>query len=196
MTLILSLLGPNQALDPTSSPTFSGVKTNANVGTAGTGVTATEWGDGYTHTSVLTVSTTLAAITGGVAQALGNLVYTFPAGAIVVNEAYMSMAITQSEGNINADTPDVGIGTTQASGANATLSAVASTAEDIITGQTAADCNGTATVKTIDESMDAVVIESGDTRTVYFNVADTWAASGDSAAAIAGTIVLKWAFMN
>ncbi len=40
-----------------------------------------------------------------------------------------------------------------------------------------------------------LVIASGDPHTVYFNVADDWAASGDAAAAIAGTVVLDWSFM-
>ena len=196
MSLVLSLLSGNQSLDSSSTPTFAGLKTSANIGTAGTGATAVEYGDGYEHTTVLTVSTTLPAIAGGAALGVGKLMYTFPSGAIVVNEAKMSMAITQTQGNINANTPDVGIGTVIASGAVATLDGTA-TFENILTGQTAANCTGTATTKTIDEGLDALVIESGvSPRTVYFNAAASWAASGDAAALLTGTITLTWKYMG
>jgi len=188
------MLGGSQSLDPTSTPTFAGVKTNANVGTAGTGSTAVEYGDGYTHTTILTVNTTLPAIAGGAALGIGKLLYTFPAGAIVIDEVKMSLAITQTQGNINANTPVVGLGTVIASGVVSTLSGTA-TFQNILTGQTAANCTGTATVKTVDENVDAVVIETGASpRTVYANVAATWSASGDAAALLTGTVTINWKF--
>lgn len=164
----------------------------ANVGTINSGTTVSETGDGFHHTSVLTVSTVLPAIAGGADLSVGKLLYTFPAGAIVVDNAYMSIAITQSEGNINADTADIGLGTTIAAGANALVSTTAG-AENILTGQTAADCNGTATVKTVADQV--LVIEAAGDHGVYLNAADGWAASGDTAAAIAGTVVLNWHFI-
>ncbi len=102
------------------------------------------------------------------------------------------MAITQSQGNINADTPDGGLGTTIAAGANALLSDT-SGAENILTGQTFNNCTGTAELKTVADQV--LVIEAAGNHTVYFNVADGWAASGDSAAAIAGTVVLEWSLL-
>ena len=164
----------------------------ANIGTANTGITAVERGDGYQHTTILTVASTLPAIAGGAALSVGKLLYTFPAGAIVVDKAYMSMGITQTQGNINADTPDVGLGTVIAAGANALLSDTAG-AENILTGQTANNCTGTAEVKTVGDQV--LVIEAGGAHTVHFNVADDWAVSGDAAALIAGTVVLHWHFM-
>lgn len=158
-------------------------------GVAATGVTAVESGkDGY-HTVVLTINTTLPAIAGGADLAVGKLLYTLPAGAVIVDSAYMSVAITQTQAHINADTPDVGLGTTIASGANALLSANA-LFENILTGQTAADCTGTATVKTIANQV--LVRETADTKTVYLNVADGWAASGDAAALVTGTVKLNY----
>ena len=191
MSLVLSLLSGNQALDPGSTPTFVAIKNTSNVGTAATGVTAVEYGDGYNHHTILTVSTTLPAIAGGANLGVGKLMYTFPAGANVVTSAYMSMAITQTQGNINADTPDVGLGTTIASGVVALLSGTAAF-ENIVTGQTAANCTGTATVVNVSPLFDMRV---GDDHTLYFNVADGWAASGDAAALLTGTIVLDWQFM-
>lgn len=171
-----------------------GLVTSKNTGTAGTGVTAVEYGDGFNHTTVLTVSVTDAlTLADNAAIADGYLVYTLPAGAVIVNSAYMTMAVTAAEDT--TATPDVGLGTTIGSGANATLNAVGAAAENIITGQTAADANGTATVKTIADQV--LVIETGGDHTVYFNVADTWAdtAGADLTADIAGTIVLNWSFM-
>lgn len=164
-----------------------------NNGAVEAGVTVVERGDEYNHVSMLTVASTLPAIPGGPAKGIGKLLYTLPAGAIVIDRAYINLAITQSEGFITADTPEVGLGTVIASGAVAVLSGTA-TFEDILTGQVAADCDGTATVKTVADQV--LVIEAGDAHTVHLNVADTWAASGDAAAAIAGTVVLHWHFIE
>lgn len=168
------------------------LRTNANVGTANTGTTAVEYGDGFNHVSVLTVSTTLPAIAGGANLAVGKLLYTFPAGAILVKASYMNLAITQSEGNITADTPDGGLGTTIASGVVAVLGGTAAF-ENMLTGQTFNDCNGTAEVIGLATTL---FIAPGDNHTVYFNVADGWAAGGDAAAALAGTVVLEWKFLE
>lgn len=177
----------------------TGTRNTANVGTANTGVTAVEYGDGYNHVSVLTVSQTDALTTAdNAAISDGYLLYTFPAGACVVDYAYMSMAMTSASTEQQSDTPDVGLGTVIGSGANATLNAVGATSENIITGQTAADANGTATVKTaLPTAGTPFVIESADAHTVYFNVADTWAddTGADLTADISGTVVLVWRFM-
>jgi hypothetical protein len=169
--------------------------TSLNVGTANTGTTAVERGDGHNHTTVLTVSTTLPAIAGGADLAVGKLLYTFPSGAIIVNSAYMSIGITQTQAHINADTPDGGLGTVIASGAVATLDGTG-TFENIITGQTFANCTGTAKVKTaIPTAGASFTIEIGEAHTIYFNVADGWAVSGDAAALLAGTVILNWSFI-
>lgn len=191
MTLVLSMLGGNQALDPGSTPTFVALKNTANVGTVATGSSVVEYGDGYNHTSVITVNTTLPAIAGGANLAIGKLIYTFPTGACIVGLTYMSIAITQTQGNINADTPDVGLGTTIASGVVATLAGTAAF-ENILTGQTAANCTGTATVAS---TANHTNIDAADDHTMYLNVADGWAASGDAAALLTGTIVVNWQFL-
>lgn len=165
-----------------------------NVGTpGGSYVLADERGDHHAHRTVLRVQSSLPAIAGGANLGLGKLLYTFPAGEVIVRAASMSMAIKQTEGHINADTPDVGLGTVIASGAVALLSGTG-TFENILTGQTAADCNGTATVKTVADQV--LVIATAGAHTVYFNVADGWAASGDAGALIYGTVVLDWTYMG
>ncbi len=160
-----------------------------NNGTVGTGCTVVESGDGHQHTSVITVGGVLPAITGGADQAVGKLLYTFPAGAIVIDKAKMSVGITQTQAHINADTPDVGLGVAIGTGAVAVID----TFEEILTGQTATNCTGTATVKTVANQI--FVMESGDAHTVHLNAAFGWAASGDAAAALSGTVVLHWQIM-
>jgi len=157
-------------------------------GTAATGVTAVEYGDGFMHTTKLTIDTTLGAIAGGAALGLGKLLYTLPAGTQFIVNAYMEVAITQTQDHITADTPDVGLGTALAEGVIATLDGTAAF-ESLITGQTAADCDGTATQAA---ALVAEIRGAAADKTVYLNVADTWAASGDEAALLTGTVVLVW----
>lgn len=166
--------------------------TTLGLGAAATGVTAVEYGDGINHKTVLTVSSALPAIAGGAALGVGKLLYTLPAGAHAIQVSYMSMALTALDGNIDADTPDVGIGTVIASGVVATLDGTA-TFENLITGQTATNCTGTATVKTAGPTAGTPLeIAAAAAHTVYFNVADTWAASGEAACPITGTVVIEW----
>jgi len=170
--------------------------TATNIGAVGAGTTAIEEGNGNNHTTTLTVAGVLPAITGGVSQAVGLLLYTFPAGAIVVNHAQLNLAITQSEGNIDADTPEVGLGTVIGVGAVAALDTPA-TFEDIVIGTAAADSNGAATVKTaIPTAGEPFVIEAAAAHTLHFNAADGWAAGGDLAATVSGTVVIDWSFIE
>lgn len=165
--------------------------TSDNVGTVASGSTVVEYGDSVHHQSVITVDTTLGDIPGGAELSLGKLIYTFPAGALDVKSTYMSMALTQSDGNITSDTPDIGIGTTIGTGTEALLSSIAAGCENMLTGQTADDCNGTAEVKHLATSL---IVATADAHTVYFNAADGWAGA-DTACAIAGTIIIEWTFV-
>jgi len=160
----------------------------ANVGTAGTGVTAVETGSGAVHTTTLTAAAVALTIGDTAALADGALVYTFPAGVILVESAYISMGVTLTTGTPTTDTPDVGLGTVIATGAVATLDGTA-TFEDILTGQTAADIAGTATEAAAAQSL---LIPAASAHTVHFNIADTWANVDDTAATADGTIILNW----
>ena len=163
--------------------------TAVNVGTVASGCSVVEYGDGCFHQSVITVATTLPDITSATTLGVGTLVYTFPAGAVDVKAAYMSMALTQTDANITADTPDIGVGTVIGTDTSGTLNG--GTMENIIGGQTASDCNGTATV--IYEA-NSLVRATGAAHTVYFNAADDWAGS-DAECGIAGTIMIEWTFV-
>lgn len=165
-----------------------------NAGVAAAGVTAVESGTNDFHKTVLTVSNLdLGAIAAAANEATGALVYTLPAGNIQVVGAFMSIALTNSDGNIDADTPDVGVGTTVGSGAQALLSGVGAAAENIITGTTAADVTGTATVTSVADI--ALQIAPAGDHTVYLNVADGWA--GAETGVIAnGTITMVWRYVG
>ena len=164
-----------------------------NVGTVGSYATVSESGDNVYHKTRLSLTGVLPAIAGGADLAVGRLIYTFPAGVIrVLSTVFDNVAITQTEAHITADTPDVGLGTVIASGANALLSATASF-ENIMTGQTLNNCNGTGEKAGVASTL---VLHDADAHTVYFNVADGWAASGDAAAVISGDVVITWEFIG
>jgi len=170
-----------------------------NVGVAATDVTAVEAGDDYSHTTTLTLDLSMgAAFTTGTSLAAGKLIYTLPAGACIIESAYMSVGLTDLYLLGGGDnTPDLGIGTVIGSGAVAVLGGTA-TFENIITGQTAANCTGTATVKTsIPTAAVPLVIEAGAAHTIHLNVADAWVGNeGDLAITAAGTVVINWKFVK
>lgn len=165
-----------------------------SVGTVPAGVTAVHYGNGSHITTVLTLANVdLGAIAGAGAAATGALIYTFPAGVHVHEVSYMSVGVV-GDLAVQADTPDIGIGSVVASGAVDVLGGTA-TFEDYITGQTLNDVNGTAevvmTVATAGALTGISLNAAGDVKAVHLNIADTWAAA--SAALLAsGTVVLKW----
>jgi len=174
---------------------FESSGSGVNLGTVSTGVTAVEHGNAYNKTTVLTVSSVLPAIAGGADLAVGKLLYTLPAGDCIIESCYMSMALTAADGNIDADTPDGGLGTVIASGAVAVLSGTA-TFEDLITGQAFNNCTGTAEVVTLRPTAGVpLIIPAASAHTIHFNVADGWAASGEAACPIAGTVIVNWRFL-
>jgi hypothetical protein len=166
-----------------------------NIGTPGVGVSAAEYGDGFNHTSVLMLGAgcVLPAIAGGASLGVGTLLYTLPAGAQVIRSSYMSVGITQTAGNINANTPTVGLGTVIASGAIAVLSGTAAF-QNINVGKAAANCTGSATEQAglATSSPFGLVTDVGGVKAVYYNAAASWSASGDPGALLAGTVTLDW----
>lgn len=171
------------------------VLSGASLGTADTGVTATHYGDGKDITTVLTFTSLSYTISGAANEAIGKLVFTFPAGAHVHNYTYMDVAL-QGGGTVDADTPDIGIGSVIATGSVAVLGGTAGF-EDYITGQTASNCNGTATKKTSVATAGALtgisINEAAGVKAVHLNIADGWA--GADTVTASGTIVLKWTKM-
>jgi hypothetical protein len=170
--------------------------TQQNIGAAAAGVIVVEnGGAGGGHNTVLTVASVLPAIAGGAALGVGKLLYTLPAGNCIIESAYMSMAIMQTQGHINANTPGVGVGTVIASGAVSDITGTPAF-ENVLVNTAAANCTGTPTVLTaIPTAAVPLVIKAADAHTLYFNAAATWSASGDAAAILTGTVIINWRFM-
>lgn len=173
----------------TEGLTFSG---NTGNGTAGTGVTAVHYGDGKNMMTFLTLSGITVAPTGAAALGIGALIFSFPAGIHVHEVTNMSIIPTAAAGT-SADTPDVGIGSVIASGVVSVLSGTA-TFEDYVTGQTATNCSGTAVPATLAATAGALTGISlnvaASAKTMYVNLADTWAAA--DTITLSGTVSIKW----
>jgi hypothetical protein len=155
-------------------------ETTQNVGTPGTGVKATEEGDGIWHkTTLLVASDVIDAFTVGdnAALGVGYELYTFPAGAIVVDSARMSVELVAADAATDDDTPDVGLGTKVASGIVSVLGGTAEF-ENLITGQTAVDLQAD-TILTKSQASQCVIESAEADRSVFLNLADTWADSTD-----------------
>lgn len=167
----------------------------ANAGAPGANVTAAEFGYGYDHTTILTfgAGAVLPAIAGGASLGVGVLVYTFPAGAQQIIGSAMNVGITQSAGNINANTPTVGLGHVVASGAISVLSGTA-TFQSINVGKAAANCTGTPTEQAVNPTASpfTLITDVGGVKAVFFNAAAAWSAGGDPAAKLSGSITLAW----
>jgi hypothetical protein len=192
----LSVAGALATVADTSGLMSDSLRARVEPGTAGTNVTASTYGDGRNFTTVLTLASVSYTIAAGAAEGVSSLVYTFPAGAHLHEVSRMSVAATGG-GTVDADTPDVGIGSAAATGAISVLSGTP-TFEDYITGQTATDCSGTATVAmtaaTAGYGTGISLNAAGDAKTVYLNFADTWA--GADTFTVSGTITLKWTVMS
>ena len=174
------------------------VETLANVGVSAA-TSVKEYGDGYNHTTVLTCTgLALPQPTGGSALGVGDLVYTFPAGAVILDSAYMNVDVTIGAAT-KTDEADIGLGSVIATGAVSVLGG-SPTFEDIITGQLLADVDGTdpvpvAAIPTVGAPL---FIASGDAHTVHFNVASDWADAEVAAQDLeyTGVIVLNWKFVE
>jgi hypothetical protein len=170
------------------------VTLDAGPGVANSGVTATESNSGGHRVTKLTFTNlSIGAVAGAADQALGKLLYTLPAGAAIVRAAHMEVALTSTEALIDADTPDVGLGTLLASGAQALLSGVGAAAENILTGQTFPNTTGTQVAKGVNDQM--LDIKPTDSHAIHLNVADGWAGA-DSALKASGTVLLEWVHLS
>lgn len=166
-----------------------------NIGTPATGVTAVEYGNAHQHVTVLTLTKTDAFTLGDNANlADGSLIYTFPAGALWVNSAYLNVNVT----NTLHDTGvcELGLGTAINEAAVAVLGATAGS-ENIITGTAAAINTALVAQAMWQTSPFRLPIQSGNDHTVFLNIAGAWTdvAAGDLTADATGTVVLEWTFL-
>lgn len=165
----------------------------ANVGTAGTNVTAVEYGDGYHHVTVLTL--TAAELTPTIpadAEGAGAVIYTFPAGVYVGQSCHMDITAGVMDSATNA--ADLGVGSLIASGDIATLTTAAM--EDWVTGQTVADVSTFVKEKSTVMTAGAnLLFEAGDSHVLNLNVAATWNATV-ATASVTGTVTIVWDFLG
>lgn len=160
-------------------------------------VVATEYGNGHSHLTSLALTAFDAGDSGdNASKAVGALLYTFPAGVIIVDFAHLAIATTLADA-IQTDTPEVGLGTVVGSGANATLGAVGATSENIFEGSAVANVAGTVFTGTkIPTAGVPLVIPASSAHTVYLNFADAWAnLTAESELSVTGTILLGWRFL-
>lgn len=178
------------ALDVTALDASAALKTSANVGTTPGTVTAVEYGDGYNHVTVLTV--TAAVLVPDIpadAEEVGALIYTFPAGVHQVHSVHMDVTAVTEGANSNA--VDIGCGSTLAAGDGATLQAA--TDEDFLDGQTIADSSSPAIEKSL--AADGTVFEASDSKLFHINLAGTWTATeGDPD--ITATVTIRWSYLG
>ena len=168
----------------------------AAIGTAATPatgtITVTETGGDQSHVTTIDIADLALIATTNASKADGKLLYTFPAGNILITGSTLSLGIVGTAALNAADTPDVGLGTVVASGAVATLDGTA-TFENIMTGQTwSAACNSVVQQAV---SATSLGILSAAAHTVYLNIADGWAGI-DAGMKATGRITLSWQYMS
>ena len=168
----------------------SAIKTNTNIGAVPGTVTAVEYGDGYNHVTVLTV--TAAVLVPDIpadAEEVGALIYTFPAGVHQVHSVHMDVTAITEGANSNA--VDIGCGSTLAAGDGATLGA--STDEDFLDGQTIADSSSPAIEKSL--AADGTVFEASDSKLFHINLAGIWTTI-EADPDITGTVTIRWSYLG
>lgn len=168
--------------------------TTANVGAAEAGAVAVENGDAIVHRTVLTLTAfAVGTSADNAALAIGALLYTFPAGVIMIDAIKVNAGLTLADA-VQTNTPELGLGTTQAAGANATLGAAGATTENLFEGTATADVAGTPLVDTKQPTAAVpFIMETADAHTLYLNAAATWANLTAPAALTAdGTITITW----
>ncbi len=175
-----------------------GPKPPGLVGTAGTSISAIEQGDGMVRRTILKVTAPISVCTTPDTAALagGALIYTFPAGQIVIHEVYGDMGLEIDDSTNIADTPEVGLGTVIGAGAIATLGASVTTMENIWGPHVAAGCDVGADTTDAGQwvTNPAFIILGAAVHTVHFNVADTWGngAGTKDCYLQAGRFIIDW----
>ena len=175
----------------------SSVKLSTAYSTAGTGVTMTEYGDGRNITTTCSFTAlSLGTPTASSSTAHGALILTLPANCILINSVICKVGLTV--GGVTTDTPDVGLGTTIATGAQSVLSGVGATAEDIITGQTwnkaldgTSDYFATVVSGVTTEGV-FLVASAGTGQKIHLNAADGWASGVTGNLTATGYIVINY----
>ncbi len=170
--------------------------TTKNVGTSAA-TSVSEHGDGTSHVTVLTATALAWPDTpDGSSLALGDLIYTFPAGDILVEHVYMNIVPNPAGAENDAVVADVGVGTIIGTAAVAILSGTADT-EDFITGQAVTvDSSNGANVVAASTGGGPMYIEAADDHKMHVNIAAAWLTSSDNSIDYTGTVVIIWKYLG
>ncbi len=190
-----SLLTPSTAtIAFDGAVTTGGGKTTANVGSAGTNVTAVEYGDGYNHVTELTLAAVaLLPTIPADAEGAGAVIYTFPAGVYAGHMTHLDITAAAVGANTNA--AELGCGSVIATGDISALNGTA-TFEDWLTGQVVADVSSPATEKsTIMTAGVPLIFEAAGSHVLNINIAGTWTATVTSMT-LTGTVTIYWTFLG
>ena len=172
------------------------VETGANLGVSAA-TSVKEYGDGFNHVTVLTATAlALPDIADNAAKAVGDLIYTLPAGAIILEAVYANIIVAPAGAENDAVSADVGVGSTIATGAVAVLDGTLGF-EDMLTGFAVTTDDATASVSAQQSTAGGpMFVASGDDHTVHVNVAATWLSSAAQTCTYTGTVVLIWKFLE
>lgn len=151
------------------------------------GISVTEIVNGRHHITKFDLSGfTVGASVAAADLAFGAQIYTFPAGTIQVKSSTIALGVAGSGAGCDADTPDLGLGTTVGVGAVAVLGGTAAF-ENVMTGQTMNDCAGTVENAGVATTL---AILPADSHNLFLNMADGWAAAATFTAT--GSITVEW----
>lgn len=168
----------------------------SGAGTVGTNVTAAEYMglDGRRTTRLTLTAVSLGNGGDGADLGIGALIYTFPAGDVVLHgEAHMKGAFSSTGAYTN--TLDAGVGSVIASGAVNVLSGTA-TFEDLIGGTTTAQLDAGGAVVASQSSTGSVpnrLIAAAGAHTLHLNAAGSWTnIAAASPVLFTGTVEFTW----
>ncbi len=169
---------------------FAGTPAATVVPATGT-IVANETGFDSHRITTIDIADLVLGATTNASLGIGKLIYTLPAGDIIITRATTQLSMIGTAALNAASTPVVGLGTVIASGAVAVLSGTA-TFENIKAGVALADCNST-----IQRSSVALTlgIASASAHSVYLNAAVAWAGI-DAGMKITGRVIIEWAYMS
>ena len=188
--------GLNLVVDATGISTGT-VKAQVEPGTVGAAtVTAQTYTNGKDNTTILTLTDFIVGALAGAAANLGigNLLYTFPAGAHLETIYYSNIALSCAGTAVATDT---GLGSVIAAGAIALLSGTA-TFEDRITGQAITTGVGYGPAVEVMTGATAGVLSgislniTSSVKAVYLNSAGLWNVDNVGNLTATGTISIKW----
>lgn len=173
-----------------------GVGSPLNIGTAATGVTAVEYGDGVQHQTILTFDADWVKAVAGAALCFGVKIYDFPKGGIEIYGGAIKFTISAPTAT---NTPEVGIGHVIGDdSANATIGAAGATMESVLDGTatSAITSAGTDEAYGFDAETDATFMDGTSAAIdLFLNCAGNWAVSEDITFSDI-EIQLTWAFLG